>query len=39
LTDLGTDGKIILQHFLKKKGTRMCTQFIWLRTGSNGRLL
>jgi hypothetical protein len=29
LTDLGTDGDIILQYVLKKYGERMLTRFIW----------
>jgi hypothetical protein len=37
--DLGTDGRITLKWILGKWGWRMCTEFIWLKTGMSGKLL
>jgi hypothetical protein len=33
------DGRIILERILKKQGGKMCNEFIWVRTVSNGWLL
>jgi hypothetical protein len=38
LGDLGIDGRIILQ-WIKKETECMWTEFIWLRTGFNVKLL
>jgi len=39
LQDQGTDGKIILEWILGKKGGKVCSGCIWFRIGTSGRLL
>jgi hypothetical protein len=39
LEDLGVDGKIILGCILKIKGEKLWIGRIWLRIGTNGKLL
>jgi hypothetical protein len=36
LTDLGVDGKILIHWIFKEYDGRMCTGFIWLKTGNTG---
>jgi hypothetical protein len=37
--DLGTDGSIILKWILEKEVGKVWTGFIWVRIGTNDRLL
>jgi hypothetical protein len=37
--DLGVDNRIILEFILGKQNEKLWTAFIWLRIGTNGRLL
>jgi len=39
LEDLDVDGKTILERILRKYSESVWTGFIWLRTGTSGRLL
>jgi len=39
LEDVSVDKKIILKRIFKVQGRRLWTQFIWLRTGTNGKPL
>jgi hypothetical protein len=37
--DLRVDGKIILERILGKKGVKVWTGFIWLKSETSGRIL
>jgi hypothetical protein len=39
LEELGIDERIILQWILEKQGGKVWIGFIWLRIGTNSRLL
>jgi hypothetical protein len=39
LEDVGVDRRIILKRICKVQSRRLWTQFIWLRTGTNGKPL
>jgi hypothetical protein len=38
LGDLRIDGRILLKLIFKKRDVRVWTGFVWLRTGTSGRL-
>jgi hypothetical protein len=39
LGELGIDGRTLLNIILRKENGRVWTEYIWLRTGTSGRLL